>query len=241
MQPKHEPAHRCSTCMFRHVWFAVQVGELQFCTRRQSVLQKHVPQIGVPQLSPAVLRAQPAVSVLVYAAPALHALPPHVKSWHCCVRDPLLLHALGYEHVVNAPQLVPAPQIRPSWVRAQPAVSVSVKLLPLHEPPPQVNAVHVRVLEPPFEHSPAYEHAPKLPHVCVLHVVPSWFRAQPAVSVSVVVVVSHAPIRHVKSVRPREREPPFEHAAAYEHAEYAPNCVVPQPRPSIAFAPSTQT
>ena len=55
-------------------------------------------------------------------------------------------------HAPYAGHCTPAPQVRPSGFRVQPARSVSVIVLELHVPAPHVNDVQSRVREPVFEH-----------------------------------------------------------------------------------------
>lgn len=92
----------------------------------------------------------------------------------------------------------------------------------------------MRVRVPVVEHAIAYEHEPYAPVIVVPHEVPVVERAQPAVSVSVAVVLPQLPDWHTGSVRVRVREPVSEQVAAYEHIPYMPNVDVPQLTLSVA-------
>jgi hypothetical protein len=63
--------------------------------------------------------------------------------------------------------------------------------------------------------------------------IPSVSRAQPAVSVSVVVFMVHVPLAHTASVRVRVRVPEVAQASAYVQELHGPKVVVPQLAPSV--------
>ena len=77
LQPGQLVLQTCDQLWVTHA-SAEHRGPVQFCSRSQSQLQPpQVPQVGAPQLIPAVLRAQLAVSVSV-PLPVLQLLPPQV-------------------------------------------------------------------------------------------------------------------------------------------------------------------
>lgn len=62
---------------------------------------------------------------------------------------------------------------------------------------------------------------------------PSWFRAHPALSVSTVVTMLQVPLPQTGSILLRLRLPAFEHPLPYEQAEYAVYVIVPQLLPWV--------
>lgn len=103
----------------------------------------------------------------------------------------------------------------PVVLRAQLAVSVSVVVLVAQVPVVlQVYVVTWRVRLPELVQAEPYEHAPHAPVTVVPHDWPEVLRAQPAVSVSVVVLVLQAPLPQVYVVTLRVREPEMEQVAA---------------------------
>jgi len=126
---------------------------------------------------------------------------------------------LAVSHVHGPPHPSSAAQTLPTFPPpTQPAVGVQLHtpelqtwLPPLHEPqlPPQPSLPQLLPA-----HAGTHTHTPALHALPVSQLVPSVSRAQPAVSVSVVVTVEQAPAEQVGVVAGRVRLPPSSQIAA---------------------------